>query len=496
MRGCWPTACFAVIASCAGTRSSRIDPARFAARPEWTPATYALPAGSLSAVDPDAAITRDEAIADVAYLDHVLASAWPEAGDDLGRVVRERARDAPLTARTGAALCDELARQTLPTSIRFRIGGRPCPAGLATIDAPLDPLLEVPSGRNYGFRIDGEVAVLAIARFADPADAGWDGFGDVLRDLATRDLVALDLQRTRGDDPRMGFAVLAALGREGVDHLGWRAPAASDGPYAQVARANLAAHAPAEREPRSRALWATFGEPGDPAAIAHALSPVTRDPTRRLAMLSVVIGRDCEAACRLVAVIAHLASGAPPALRVELVGAAPGVAGDERGLVRLPRSGVEVTFPTATYGPTIASGELGNRAMPGFATQIVPALQLVADQRAEARAWNARPVPACGALAPDLHALAQKLGGCAPTDLRLGKATPGPHTVTLELALDQAYARKFLAGCPDLTVGSSVHDELHGLTIASVTVPVTTMERLAAATFVHRLEWPCQAELK
>jgi hypothetical protein len=175
---------------------------------------------------------------------------------------------------------------------------------------------------------------------------------------------------------------------------------------------------------------------------------------------------------------------------------APDPGADEPGLIRLPRSGIEVTFPTATYGPTIAVGPLGNRAAPGLASQVVPALQIVAAQRAEARTWRARPLAACGALAQDHHALTRKLGGCAPTGLRLGQPTPGAQTVTLELALDETHARAFLAGCAGLVSGTSMHDELHATTTVTVTGPIATMERLAAAPFVRRIEWVCPVDLQ
>jgi hypothetical protein len=485
------------LAACPG--ATRIDPARFAARPEWTPTSYALAPGRLPTVDAAAEISRDDAIVDVAYLDHVLEAAWPDATNAIGLILRDRARDAPLMAHTRRALCDELGRQYYTAPIHFAIGGQPC-LGRRALSTP-EPLVEVPSDRNYGLRIDRvpasadaadtEVAVLAIARFADPSDPGWGGFGDVLRELATRDLVVLDLQAARGDDPRMGFAVLAALGRQDLANLGWRAPATKDGPYARVARANLAVHGPSPRPPRSRAVWTSFGDPRELAAIAQTLSAPVRDRDHPLAMLSVIVGDGCESACGLVAEVAHLASGASPMASVDVVGAAtPGLRGDEYGLVRLPGSGIDVMFPTATYGPTIVGESLGGAAPPpGFTRQILAGMHRIAAQRGQERSWSAQPLPECRTLTPDPVASGRKIVGCAPQGEYDGHPPP-TSSLLVNIALDEVHARTFLASCPELVVGTLIHSALHG-TIASLTTSAATLERLAAAPFVRQLEWEC-----
>lgn len=466
---------------------AHIDPARFAARPEWTPAAYALPPGPAPAVDPAAPLDRDDAIEDLAYLDHALDGAWPEAEDPTGMAPRAYAHDAPLTAHTPRALCDELAAQYHATALRFAIGGRPCVYAHVS-SAPLEPLAAVAAGKNYALRVDGDVAILAIARFVDPADPGWDGFADALRDLATRELVLLDLQDARGDDPRMGFALVTALGRDDVSNAGWRAPQIVDGPYAQVARANRAAHGPAPRPPRDRALWASFARPDDVATIARTLAAPAHDPDHRLVMLEVLVGPGCERACGLIAAITQFAGGAP-APRVDVLGGRTADASaDEDGLVRLPHSGIEVTFPTAVYGPSFGRGELGGGVQPGFARAALAQLHTTADARAQERAFDAQPLPACSAL--PRAAPGTKLTGCPPD------APPaGAMELMLEIALDEAHTRAFLATCPDLTFSFAIHDDLYGMTIVNITAPAPTLERLASAPFVRALERSCPVEL-
>jgi hypothetical protein len=489
------------LAACFGSfRPSRIDPKRFQPRPEWTPQAYAV--NGAPAADPAAAISREDGIQDVAFLDHALAEAWPDADGPMGELVRDRARDAPLTAHTAGALCDELARQMHNVGLTFAIAGRPC-GGSRAAAQPVEPLAEIPDGKNYAYRIDhaaGEngapdtdVPVLAIARFVDPADAGWDGFGDVLADLATRDVVMLDLQNAEGSDPRMGFAILTAFTRTNTDNLGWAAPRSSDSAYAQVARANLAARGPVP-PPRSRALWAGFGAPRDLAA----LSPVTV-PARaeRLAQLDVIVGRDCEAACGVIASVAVLASGPFPSARVDLLG---GVAAsprdDELGVIRLPKSGIEVTFATAIYGPSLLATSEFVAPQPGFAAASLHGLHLLASTRAQARTWSAGPLPACKDLSSDLAAL-HKVGGCPPSwifDAR--QAAPPNVSVMGSIALDAVHTKEFLDGCPGVRTTMLLSDDLHGDTLISIDGDAAAVARVASAPFTRELEWSCPMELE
>ena len=488
-----------VLAACFGPlRPARIDPARFVPQAAWTPQAYVLGAGPPS--DPAASISRDDGIEDVAFLDHALVEAWPEADSALGALVRDRARDAPLTARTAGALCEELARQMHGMALAFAIGGKPCLSSRE--GAPPEPLAEIPDGRNYVYRIDhviGEhgapdtdVPVLAIARFVDLADPGWDGFTDVLADLATREAVVLDLQRARGSDPRMGFAILAVLGRTRTDNLGWVAPLTNDSPYAQVARANFAERGPAP-SPRSRALWESFGAPRDVAA----LSPVAvAARTERLVQLEVLVGPECEAACGVVANLAKLASGSSPS--IDLIGRVRrGARGDELGVVRLPKSGVEVTFPTAVYGPSLAGETLGNVPEAGFAAATLRSFHATAAMRAQARAWSGGPLPACSELPADLDALRSKLRGCAPPELFVDKqASPATITVMGTIALDAAHTQTFLASCPGIQASSLIYDQLRGNTLVSIYGAREAVARVASASFARSLEWECPMELE
>jgi hypothetical protein len=495
-----PTLALALAACVGSFRPARIDPARFQPRAAWKPQAYAL-SSSAPAANPDAAISRDDGIEDVAFLDHALAEAWPDADEPMGELVRDRARDAPLTARTAKSLCEELARQMHDVGLAFSVAGRPC-AG-AGAPAATEPLAEIPDGKNYAYRIDhaaGEngapdtdVPVLAIARFVDPSDAGWDGFGDVVADLAKRDVVMLDLQRARGTDPRMGFALLTALTRTNTDNLGWAAPRTSDSAYAQVARANLAARGPVP-PPRSRALWTSFGGPRDVAALSPIVTPRRG---ARLAQLDVIVGRDCEAACGVIASVAALASGPYPAARVDLIG---GVASsprdDELGLIRLPRSGVEVTFATAVYGPSLLATSQYAGPAAGFAATAMHQLHWLASTRAQARTWNAGPLPACKDLSSDLAAL-RKVGGCPPSWIFDGpQAAPGNISVIGSIALDAAHTKEFLDGCPGIRASSWIFDELHGDTLVSIDGPPAAVARVASAPFTRELEWDCPLELE
>jgi hypothetical protein len=470
-------AVIALVAACGGVG---IDPARFAPRPAWTPGAYAI-VGAAPAIDPATRLSSDQLIEDVAYLELILDKAWAAGPAEMSydvSYVRERIRRLAERPSTIADFCEGLVGALHNTPLRVAVGGERCNTTSLVVTPPTPPLRAPEPGRNYAWHVEGEgedtpIGVLTITRFVDPADPGWQGIDGVLRQLATVDLVLIDLQAATGDDPRVGFAILAALGfdREVRVHP----PMFRDGPYAEVARGNRGASTA-----RSRQLWSAFGTANEIERIARSISPVSRPAPERVVVASVVVGSQCERACQLIAALADRNER-----HVVMAGwVAAQIGFDEYGLVRLPHSTIEVALPTAWYG--VATGVVGRlHAETRTPAEQLAQLTAIATVNPDAVAWRRRPVLDCATLAPDPS---PSVGGC--TQLPADPASV--VSVFVKVGIDEDVARRFFATCPGLTLGTVLGDPIKRTTLVTLTAPAGTLARVASAPFVTRIETGCR----
>jgi len=462
----------AMLAACAG---GTIPAARFAPRSEWTPAAYALgPRGP----SPDE-VDRDDMIEDLAFLEHAMDEAWPRevtSTPEYARMLRDRARELPRGGgKSRATFCYELAEAYRSPGFTVALDGKRC--GSPRVHPAPAIRAAIPADRNFVWHRADAVGVLAIQRFAPPDDPGWAGFADALHELATTSVAVLDLQAATGDDPRAGFAVLAALGFDTFKRNPPRPMVARDTPLAEVVRANHKTLHP-DATSRPRALWQAFATEAAIVDAGRAAFPVTRTaPTVKIA---VVAGSGCERACQLIASLSQSQN------RVELAsttGVEDRLNGDELGTLRLPHSGLEVTFPTVAYGTVYGGSVYGSHvAGADLVDGEVVALQRIATQRAEHDHWEQAALPDCRELPADDAALRTKRSGCFAD-----RATSG---VSLILHLGDARTRTFIESC-GLMVGSVISDPVEGITIATANGPREAIERLAHAEFVQVIEWEC-----
>ncbi|MEO8548998.1 MAG: hypothetical protein ABI678_03475 [Kofleriaceae bacterium] len=464
----------ALLAACAG---ATIPAARFAARSEWTPAAYAL--GPHAA--PPAEVDRDDMIEDIAFLEHAMDEAWPAqvtSTPEYARLLRDRARELPRGGgKSTEAFCDELAEAYRSAGFVVAFDGERCGSPRVHPGPPIRAA--IPADRNYAWHRDGAVGVLAIQRFAPPQDPGWTGFPDALHELAATGVAVIDLQAATGDDPRVGFGVLAALGLETFTRNPPRPMVARDTPLAEVVRRNHQKLHP-DATARPRALWQGFSA----AAAIRAANPLPITRPAPAVKIAVVVGTGCDRACQLIASLAQFQ------MLVELAsttGVEDQLNGDEPGTLRLPHSGLEVTFPTVAYGTVYGGGVFGSHgAGVDLVKAEVSALQRVADQRAEHDHWNDAALPDCRELPVDDAALRTKRSGCFKDQ---------PQTsVSLILSLGDARTRTFIESC-GLTVGSIISNPNEGETIATASGSYDAVQRLSHAPFVRMVEWDCPMHL-
>lgn len=285
----------------------------------------------------------------------------------------------------------------------------------------------------------------------------------------------IDLQAASGDDPRAGFSVLAALGLDTFERNPPRPMVARDTPMAEVVRANHRQLHP-EDTSRPRALWATF----DSQAAIFAAAPFSVTRTERIVKVAVVEGTGCERACQLIASLAQFQD------RVELAsttGVEDHLNGDELGTIRLPHSGLEVTFPTVAYG-TRSGGSVFGSHVPGVDVVAgeVKSLARIAAQRAEQDRWEHTALPDCRELPADEVALRTKRSGCFQDQPN--------NQISLILSLSDARTRELLTAC-GLTVGSVISNPIEGITIATASGPRDAIQRLSHAEPVKMIEWSC-----
>jgi hypothetical protein len=227
-----------VLAACASTT---IPAARFTPHPDWTPGAYHLPAHAAS---PAAVLDRDAMIDDLAFLEHALAEAWPSSvvsTPEFARLIRDRGRELPVGGdKPGSVFCDELADAYHSPGLTATRAGHRC--GVRRVEpTPVVRAIEIPADRNYAWHRDpgGAVGVLALQRFAPAYDPGWNGLGRALGELAATEFPVIDLQSATGDDPSVGFAVLAALALHNFERNSPRPMVARDTPMAEVVRGNF-----------------------------------------------------------------------------------------------------------------------------------------------------------------------------------------------------------------------------------------------------------------
>jgi hypothetical protein len=459
------------LAGCAGGGPGEI--ARLAASPDWTPERF----DAVSAAPPPrlrATLSKRERREDIAFLQRMLDAAYPPPHRPLYELQTKRAREIADNGATRRQFCERLAAEYRPSSIDFVIGGTVCGGGRRARFRP--PSDAKPLHRNYSWRVErdggGEVGILTITRFAAPDDAGWAEFGAALRQVASADVVAVDVENAPGDDPRMGFALLAALGLQDFARVRLRPLVARDNAFAEVARRNLASRQ--KTAPRSRTLWSQFDSAGEVARLGRSLAPTAR--AAELGHATFVEGAGCEAACQMLVALAR------PQRNVEVVHNVTlddRLSGDERGLVRLPHSGVEVTFPTVAYSPN-EGGNAGTRYSGdgSLVPEAVARLGRLAGARREYAKWSALK-PVCASL-PPAPAAPRSRGWCED-------AKESPATALVGLSLDEASARNFLGSCAASTALILAAPQ-RGHTIAIATAPTDVLDRIASAPFVTDVE--------
>jgi hypothetical protein len=459
----------------------RLDPALFAPKAGWS---YALPAKPPA---PIATPTRDQMIEDVAYLQHAIEEAWAWSSRstiESFRALPGYLQETPLAAKDAKGLCDGLAMALRNTGIKLELGGR-CgqPAQPFVAVGDLD---QVPANRNYLWRIertpDHEVGILTISTFAEPKDPGWGGFAQALKALATTELLIVDLQHARGDDPRAGFALLAALGLEDYSRTYLRPPMFRDGAIAKTARDNARAMKASAAPARSPTLWQSFAGDADIVRIAREVVPGIERKTRAGA-LRVFVGPDCGRACQLVVRLARWQG-------LDISGTFEDASGDELGVIRLPHSGIIATIPTASYGPYVM-GPLEHCDWPaGYAKTLLAGLHAMGHRRAEMLAWRTRPLPSCASLPIDRARFERKVSGCLPRPLPKGVG------MSLSMSVDAVTAKRFLATCTGLSVGLAMDLGYAGRSTVVVTGSIEVISQALAAPFEVHGEWGCEPKLR
>jgi hypothetical protein len=407
-----------------------------------------------------------------------VAWAWPSrATVDTFKSIPKRLRETPLRARDGKQLCAALAEELRTTGVVLELGGVSCrPRGGALMSA--DALDAVPPGKNYRLRLDRQggraVGVLTIARFVDPGDDGWRGFGAAMKELAGIELVIVDMQRAEGDDPRAGFAVLAALGLEDYQRAYLQPASFRDNELARTARANVR---DLQEPPRERGLWSRFPTGDAVMRIARTIVPGIERPTKPVAT-RLLAGPACGRACQLVIALAQWQG-------TEVHGGFENrMSGDEHGAVRLPHSGIVARFPTASYGPYLIGINARPHANADQAKTVLATLHTIARTRSESLAWRTRPLPDCARLPDDPSVLDAKSHGCP--------ATAATLRASIRFSVEASTAKRFLATCMGLAVGSAMDLGVDGASLVTVSGRRSGLAQAARAPFVQSVSWDCE----
>ena len=470
-----------IVTLCACLGATQIPAARFAPDPAWGPVAYRVDLSRPAPLRPE--ISQDDRIEDIAFLEHAIAEAWPRitTTPEMAGMMRDRGREVASRATTLAEFCDQLAEAYRFGDVRMSLGDKRCGSSRVR-PAEAQRIAAISQGRNYEWHRDTRdavsVGVLSIARFAPPDDPGWAELPAALRELAAEDFVVIDLQAATGDDPRVGFAVLASLGLEHFQRNPPRSMIARDTPMAEIVRANYVARHP-EVHARSREVWRSFDTETAIHTLGHAIAAVERQTPA--VHVVFVVGSGCDPACQMIASLAQFQNGVELA---SVSGVEDKLNGDELGMIRLRHSGVEVTFPTVAYG-TAWGGEVLGSYVPGanMMQASLDASHRSAASRAEAAHWNAAELVPCRSLPVDDVALDRKRSGCF-------QSPPERASLALMLVLGSDRARSWLTSC-GVTVGTVLTNATTGETIATVDGAHAAIAQLAHAPFVQVIEWSC-----
>lgn len=468
------------LAGVAAAGPQRLDPKLFAPRQGWT---YAIPVNPPAAVDTP---SREQMIEDIAYLQRALDEAWAWSSRSTKDAVasnRGYLRDVPLKATDAKTMCELIAEVLRTGGVTLDLGGTRCKRWAPPPPVSVKQLDTVPAGRNYQLRIDKakdhEVGVLTISHFVDPSDAGWKGFADDLRRLQSLELILVDAQNADGDDPRAGFAVLAALGAEDYDSAYFRSASVKDTDIAKAARANFQKLVPNAPPVRSRTLWSSFPTPADVERIAREVVPGLDRPGRPVKW-DLLTGPDCGRACQLMVQLVRL--------RSDLYGSFDDrSSGDEYGAIRLPHTGIVVTFPTVAYGPYVMSLSEGRQLPAELAKGLLDGLHAIGHDRAESFAWRSKPLPDCAKLTPNRKLLESKATGC-----RKPVAAGTVENVRFWMSVEATTAKKFFDGCPALEAHGSMESMINGTSEFTVYATGDAIEQAASAPFVTHVLWECE----
>jgi len=469
--------CGVALLSCAPSRLRPLDPKLFVRRAEFTPERYRL-----APVVVPGRLTRADLVTDIAYLETMLDAAWavqtPASRLGLTAELHELAR----RARSPADFCTWLAVTLRNTTLHVTADGHACQEPQQGATDAVEHLALTESAVEFRRVSDPagvEVGLLTVRRF-DAADPAW---AEALRAVAGAERVIVDVQEAAGDAPDLALGVLAALGIEAYGHWSVPPPERHDGAYADVARNNARARAPATASSDRAAAWSSITS----ADAARALGRSTLGTVRTAALDGAwfITGTGCGTSCSFMLALAQ----ASPMPGVTIAGprGSADEPGDQRGLIRLPRSGIEVTFPTAAYAPyeVTAYGGYTYAHRPPLA-HVLAELTAIGVESRDAQRWRTAPLPSCASLPESESALAGKTGGypAAP----VGEAG---STVSVQLGLDADRAVAFLETCPELVVGSYFQLAPRHVTLVYVSAPRRVLRRLASAPFVRSVEWDC-----
>ncbi len=463
------------VACSAHGKPAPIDPARFAPRLEWTAESYAI-----HPVTPPKRLSTNDAIEDLAYLEPMLDHAWawnrtvyPDFVAEIRKAMRETVRE-PRSPQQWCELLAWAAQQGQDTaSLAFSLAGKSCDS---SANKPRSPEHLATTVGAFDWRIDrdaggDEVGILTIDHF----DAHAPGWADALREVVRTERVVIDMQAASAtEDPEPALQLIAALGMEAYgDNL--QPPQIRTGPFVDVARANAGTTAQ-----RSEA-WAQLLTPE--LARQAARKDFALDRKEPVLAAQFLVGPGCGVTCQLVLTMAVR-------YRQRFYGTAVSdlSIGDQRGLVRLPHSGIDVAFPTAAYGPAILWRFTTYDNDPGFAAHALADLHALGNQRRGAEAWRHKPLPSCAALTPDPKALAAKQTGCPD---RASEAT----NIFVVLDLDDDLASQFVEGCIPIDGVFNTTGKWPDRT-ATIRFGLPTpdvLQRIAAAPFVRSISYGCPA---
>lgn len=312
------------------------------------------------------------------------------------------------------------------------------------------------------------VRLLRVDDLSAASAAAWAALTTALPWDATP--LVLDMRDARGNDPRPLLAWLEqAVGRQPLRPLQRiDAPAALE-PLVAAYRARYA------DGDRDDAVWASL--------VATTDDGVVTTPPKAPAIITIVVGPGCEAACELVARVLETYVGAEV---YGTVGGGSRLGQDHPALLRLPASGLHLYFYAATYqlsaeieartGPTGAWGAVRTGA--SFDDAALAGLVSWTQRRMATPGWPVACRELVVADAPSAIAT-PKLAG-------LWTGSGMPMIARIKITVPTSIFLRWLAACPGAAAASPLGDR--EVTIYGGEQYLDLLHRAAESDLVERID--------